>query len=291
MSTPRHAYFNHPSPRTNDNHTIPPVSHYTNRPLPAHSNGGSPHDIMQMFLTHLAENRTQADKGDHKKDLLANISSFDGKDKKQCLMWMNQLVQTVTHSPIPLRELLVAKAGPIVMSVVQSFLFNEPEATDEQVRKLILKHFSNVGTQQEAYHHLKRMKQADDESLIAYNTEYVAVHEGSYNVDPENQMIQTVIANYVNTLSEYTSNKLIKKIFRNDMTICTLRHTIDNAVQIYKQARQEEMTKMERSALRETTISEDTTINECSLQEEVNFMPPGRQPLQQLHKKQWREME
>ena len=191
-STPRHVYFNHPPPHTNDNCAIPPVSHYTNRPSSAHSNGGSLHDITQMFLTHLAENRTQADRQDHKKDLLVNISSFDGKDKKSCLMWMNQLVQTTTHSQIPLRELLAAKAGPIVMSVVQSFLFDKPEATDEQVRKLIFEHFSNVGTQQEAYHHSKRMKQADDDSLIAYNTEYVAVHEATYNITKENQTGQTI---------------------------------------------------------------------------------------------------
>ena len=61
-STPKHPYFNHPSPHTNNNRTIPPVSNYTNRPSPSPSNGGNPHDITQMFLTHLAENRTQVNR-------------------------------------------------------------------------------------------------------------------------------------------------------------------------------------------------------------------------------------
>ena len=162
-------------------------------------------------------------------------------------MWMNQLVQTAAHYQIPLKELLAAKAGPIVMSAVQNFLFSEPGATDEQVKKMILEHFSNVGTKQEAYHYLRRMKLEDDELLIAHNTEYAAVHEATYGITPENQTDQTALTNYANTLSEYTSNKLIKKIFRPDTKIHTLRHTMNDAVKIHKQARQEEMTKIERS--------------------------------------------
>ena len=51
---------------------------------------------------------------------------------------------------------------------------------------------------------------------------------------------------------------------------------MDAAERIHKQARQEEITKLERSSMRETTISEETTINEVSLSDEVNFMSPGR---------------
>ena len=76
---------------------------------------------MQMFITYLNENRTHANHLEHRKDLLANISNFNGKDKKACLMWINQLEQTANQAQIPLKELLAAKAGPIVMTAVTNF--------------------------------------------------------------------------------------------------------------------------------------------------------------------------
>ena len=55
-STPRfqHHYHSHPSPHSNNNHTVPPVEpNFTNRPSPAPSNAGSIADVTQMFVTHL----------------------------------------------------------------------------------------------------------------------------------------------------------------------------------------------------------------------------------------------
>ena len=88
-STPRfpHQYPTHPSPRTNDNYTVSPVEpNYTNRPSPTPSNGGNPADLTQMFVTHLNENRTQTNLFEHRKDLLTNVATYDGKDRKACLM-------------------------------------------------------------------------------------------------------------------------------------------------------------------------------------------------------------
>ena len=52
---------------------------------------------------------------------------------------------------MPLKELLAAKAGPIVMTAVQSFLCRVPGASDAQVKQMILESFSNVGTKTEAF--------------------------------------------------------------------------------------------------------------------------------------------
>ena len=92
-STPRfqHNYSSHPSPRTSDN-TVPPLEPaFTNRPSPTPSSAGNIADVTQMFVTHLNENRQQTNLFKHRKDLLANIATYDGKDKKSCLIWINQL--------------------------------------------------------------------------------------------------------------------------------------------------------------------------------------------------------
>ena len=277
-STPRfpHQYPTHPSPCTNDNYTVPPVEpNYTNRPSPTPSNSGNLVDLTQMFVTHLKKNRTQTNLFKHRKDLLANVTNYDGKDRKACLMWINQLEHTAVQARMPLKELLAVKAGPIVMSAVMSFLAREPGASDSQVKQMILESFSNVGTKTEAFHYLKKMRLENDESLIAHNAEYAAIHEAAYGLTPERQFDQTTFLDYAKTLSNFTSELLVRRIVHDDANIETLRHTMNAAEKVHKQARQEEITKLKRSSMRETTISEEA-INEVSLSDQVNFMSPGR---------------
>ena len=80
-------------------------------------------------MTYLDENRQQAKLIEYRKELLANVSIFDRKDKKSCLMWVNQCAHTAINAKMSLKELLVAKAGPIVSTQVQTFLSRVPEAT------------------------------------------------------------------------------------------------------------------------------------------------------------------
>ena len=142
-STPRfqhHHNQGHPSPQLDSNYTIPPVEpnynsyNYNSRLSPAPSSAGSAIDITQLFMTHLDENRQQTKLIEYRKDLLANVSIYDGKDKKACLMWLNQCAHTTGNAKMSLRELIVAKAGPIVSTQVQTFLSRVPEATDTQIK-------------------------------------------------------------------------------------------------------------------------------------------------------------
>ena len=48
------------------------------------SSAGSAVDITQMFVMHLDENRQQTKLIEYRKDLLANVSTYNGKDKKAC---------------------------------------------------------------------------------------------------------------------------------------------------------------------------------------------------------------
>ena len=165
-STPRlqhHHYQGHPSPRQDGNHTVPPVEpNFTTRSSPAPSNAGSIVDVTQMFVMHLDENRQQTKLIEYRKDLLANISTYDGKDKKACLMWINQCEHMARNAKMSLKELIAAKAGPIVATQVQNFLIRVPGATDTQIKQMILECFSNMGTRTEAHHYLKKMTLDDD---------------------------------------------------------------------------------------------------------------------------------
>ena len=248
---------------------------YTTRPSPTASNTGNLADLTQMFVTHLNENRAQNHLSEHWKDLLANIPVFGRKDRKACLMWINQLEHTATQACISLRQVISAKAGPIVTTAVQSLLAREPEANDAKVKQIILESFSNVGTKVEAFHELKELRLENNESLLAHNAEYAAIHDAAYGIPPERQTNMQPFLEYAKTLPEFTSELLTRKIVRDDTKIQTLRRAMDKAEKIHKQARQEEITKLERSAMRDTVISGES-VNELSMSEEVNFMPPGR---------------
>ena len=274
-STPRfqhHHNQGHPSPRPDDNYTIPPVEpNYNTRPSPAPSSTGSAADITQMFVTHLDKNRQQAKLIKYRKDLLANVSTYDGKDKKACLMWINQCEYTARNAKLVLRELIVAKAGPIVSTQVQNFLIRVPEATDAQIKQHILECFSNVGTRTEAHHYLKKMTLDEDESLLAHNAEYAVVDEAAHGISPENQMSEIALMDYVRTLPQITYDELTKQITRGDSKIHNLRQAMNMAESLDRQARQREINRQERNTLRETTIREEA-VNEMSIPEEVNFM-------------------
>ena len=60
---------------------------------------------------------------------------------------------------------------------------------------------------------------------------------------------------YAKTLPDFMSELLIRKIVCDDTKISTLRQAMDEAERIEKEARQEKITKLERSAMRDTVIS------------------------------------
>ena len=81
--------------------------------------------------------------------------------------------------------------------------------------------------------------------------------------------------NYANTLCDYASTKLRRKILRKGSYIKTLKDTMEEAEELDSQSRQEEISKLERDSMREVTLSD--SINNISLPEEsVNFMQTRR---------------
>ena len=128
-------------------------------------------------MTQLVENRNQAEKFENRKDLLANITLFDGKDKKLCLMWLKQAEQIAQGARITLKEVIMAKAGTTVTHTLSLFLTGKPDATDDEIKQMILENFSNVGTKTEAHHILRTVRLQNDESLLTHNAEYTTIHE------------------------------------------------------------------------------------------------------------------
>ena len=146
-----------------------------------------------------------------------------------------------------------------------------PGATDTELKQHILESFSNVGSRTEAHHYLIRMTVDEDESLLAHNSEYAAVHEAAHGITPEEQRSELALMDYTRTLPQFTCDELTKQITRPKSKIHNLRDAMNWAESLDRQGRQRDLNRQERNTLRETTIREET-VNEMSIQEEVNFM-------------------
>ena len=253
-STPRFQHQDHHSPRP-VNHTIPPAepsynnynnyNNYNTRPSPAPSSTGSTADVTQQFMTFLDESRQQAKLLEYRKELLANIPIFDGKDKKACLMWLSQCAHTAVNTKMTLKEVLVAKGGPIVSTQVQIFMTKTPDATDAELKQYILESFSNVGSRTEAHHYLTRMTVDEDESLLAHNSEYAAVHEAAHGITPEEQRSELALMDYVRTLPQITCDELTKQITCPKSKIHNLKRCYEHGRKL-RQTRQTMRTKQAR---------------------------------------------
>ena len=103
-----------------------------------------------MLQTILCKNNEEAKLKQQQKNLMANIPTFDGKDKKACLMWVNHVEHTAKQARMTFREAVTSKAGPTVVTAISRY----PNASDAQLKRIILESFSNVGTRTEASHYL-----------------------------------------------------------------------------------------------------------------------------------------
>ena len=195
-------------------------------------------------MTFLDKNRQQTKLLEYRKELLANIPIFDGKDKKACLMWLSQCAHmAVNTQDDTLEEVLVAKGGPIVSTQIQIFMTKTPDATDAELKQYILESFSNVGSRTEAHHYLIRMTLDEDESLLAHNSEYAAIHEAAHGITPEEQRSEIALMDYTRTLPQFTCDELTKQITCPKSKIHNLRDAMNWAESLDRQGRQRELNR------------------------------------------------
>ena len=243
-STPRYTVNYH---QTGNNHTVPPVEpHLTTRPSPILNNQGTGNlELSQMLQTILRENNEEVKLKQQQKNLMANIPTFDGKDKKACLMWVNHVEHTTRQAKMTFREAVTSKAGPTVVTAISRY----PNASDAQLKRIILESFSNVGTRTEASHYLKMMRLDNNDMLAAHNAEYEAVHTVAYGISAEDQNDEQILRAYANTLCNYATMKLNRKIVRRGSHIRTLKDAMEEDEILDSQSRQEEISKIERDSI------------------------------------------
>ena len=117
---------------------------------------------------------------------------------------------TAKQAKMSFREAVSAKTGPMVVIVIARY----PDASDAQLKRIILESFSNVGKRTEASHYLKNMRLDSNETLVSHNAEYEAVKPVAYGIPADRQTDEKVLRCYANTL-------MISPYWKNPSTTCT----------------------------------------------------------------------
>ena len=89
---------------------------------------------------------------ENRKTYLENIEVYEGTDKQKCLPWVNQLQQAAKCSNTSLRAAVLARGVATVFGKVAA----TPENIDDlEMKKVILRNFSDIATPTEAAQKLR----------------------------------------------------------------------------------------------------------------------------------------
>ena len=176
----------HPTQSPNQHNTSShqPVPEHTTQPSPAPS--GSK-EWAKLLVTHMEEQEYNNREIENRKTYLENIEVYEGTDKQKCLPWVNRLQQVAKCSNTSLRAPLLARAGATVFVIVAA----TPENIDyQEMKKVILRNFSDIATPTETTQKLRNMKMTSDQPIASYNYNYVAVHEAAFDINPSEQRMR-----------------------------------------------------------------------------------------------------
>ena len=233
------------------------------QPVPAHTTHPSPapsgsEEWAKLLVTCMKKQEYNNREIENRKTYLENIEVYEDTDKQKCLPWVNQLQKAAKCSNTSLRAAFLARAGATVFGIVAA----TPKNIDDlEMKKVILRNFSDIGTPTEAAQKLRNMRMTSDQPIASYNYNYAAVHKAAFNIHPTEQRMRFALEDYANSLPEYTADKLSYKIVKIDSWIKTLQDAMDHAVKIYQESKQ---SKVMRNRRNNSTKIIDTTVNEIA---------------------------
>ena len=245
--------------------TQSPNQHNTSshQPVPAHTTQLSPapsggKEWAKLLVTCMEEQEYNNREIENRKTYLENIEVYEGSDKQKCLPWVNRLQQAAKCSNTSLRAALLARVRATVFGIVAA----TPENIDNlEIKKVILRNFSDIATPMEAAQKLRNMKMTSDQPIASYNYNYAAVHKAAIDINPSEQRMRFALEDYANSLPEYTADKLSYKIVKVDSWIKTIQDTMDHAVKFDQESRHSEVMRNRRNNSSELI---DTPVNEIS---------------------------
>ena len=250
------AMFNIPRQQDIINPTYPQIS-------PAASNVT---DALTQILTQVMQNKQESTN----KRLIKNIEIFNGTDKSKCIDWIIQVEAAAQFMNAPLRDIVLSQVSLAIYSILKGL---PTDATDEEVKQLILANFSDAGTTTEVASQLENLKMDKNKPLITFNSTYEALHNIAFGFGPEMQTQKLQLTMYTSKLPYNTSKKLLKKLSKENSYMNTLKAAFKTALEINRETSFVNASMAQQEENKGTSI--DTHINELddSFQDmDINYM-------------------
>ena len=170
------------------------VPMHTTQPSPAPSGN---EEWAKLLVIHMEEQEYSNREIENRTAYLENIEVYEGTDKQKWLPWVNRLQQAAKCLNTSLRAALLVRAGATVFSIVAA----TPKNIDDlEMKKVILRNFSDIATPTEAVQKIRKMKMTSDHPIASYNYNYTTVHEAVFDINPSEQRMRFALEDYANSL-------------------------------------------------------------------------------------------
>ena len=105
---------------------------------------------------------------------LMDIPTFTGQEPGKCLEWITCIRNVCRQSGRSFQQGLTNKSGLVVQNFLSSL---DPNITENELVEKVLQMFSDIPTTTQAIKNLKEMRQAENESILAFNQRYKTLVE------------------------------------------------------------------------------------------------------------------
>ena len=198
-------------------------------------NGASPApsanmtEALTQIMTQVANNNK---KDDITKQMMKNIKIFDSTNKAECITWLSQIEAAARFSNSSFHELICQSMAPSMLHILAEL---SALATDQDIKEVILAHYSDIPSTTEAAARLQGMQISPTEPLVTFNSRYEAIHRVAFSLSPSEQYNKTIIIEYAKKLPQNARDKLLRKIVKKDSYIRTLDDAFKQAIEINRE--------------------------------------------------------
>ena len=183
-------------------------------------------DVMTQLthiLTHIVDNK----KEETSKQMMKNITTFDGTNKTECITWLSQIEATATYCNKPFRELVCQGRAPSMLHILADL---SELSTDKEMKDVILANYSDIPSTAEAAAKLQKLQIQPNKPLISFNSRYETIHQVAFGQLPNEQDNKTAIVAYATKLPQNTKENLLLKITKRNSYIKTLEDAFKQAI-------------------------------------------------------------
>ena len=145
--------------------------------------------MMEQFIR--AQDRRDLDPA------LMDIPTFTGQEPEKCLEWITRIRNVCRQSGRSFRQELTNKSGLVVQNFLSSL---DTNITENDLVERVLQMFSDIPTTTQAITKLKEMRQAENESILAFNQRYKTLVERVEGRPIENITSPVAMEMYLGTI-------------------------------------------------------------------------------------------